>query len=75
MRLHREVRAAGYAGGYDQVKRYVREVRPREPEEPVRRFERTIRNKPGTSDSAGVAYLVTTLHPAFPDLWEIRSSL
>ena len=39
VRLFREVRAAGYAGGYDQVKRYVREVRPREPEEPVRRFE------------------------------------
>ena len=39
VRLCREVRAAGYAGGYDQVKRHVREVRPREPEEPVRRFE------------------------------------
>ncbi len=39
VRLFREVRAAGYAGGYDQVKRYVREVRPREPEEPARRFE------------------------------------
>lgn len=38
-RLFNEVRAAGYAGGYGQVKRYVREVRPRRPEEPVRRFE------------------------------------
>ncbi len=39
VRLYREVRSAGYEGGYDQVKRYVREVRPREPAEPVRRFE------------------------------------
>lgn len=39
VRLFDEVRAAGYAGGYDQVKRYVREVRPGVPEEPVQRFE------------------------------------
>ena len=40
VRLYREeVRSAGYEGGYDQVKRYVREVRPRDPAEPVRRFE------------------------------------
>ncbi len=39
VRLYKEVRAAGYEGGYDQVKRHVREVRPRPPEEPVRRFE------------------------------------
>ena len=39
VRLYKEVRASGYAGGYDQVKRYVREVRPRPPEEPVQRFE------------------------------------
>ncbi len=38
-RLFNEVRAAGYPGGYGQVKRYVRTVRPREPVEPVRRFE------------------------------------
>ena len=37
--------------------------------------ERTIGNKPGTGDSAGVAYLATTLKPAFPDLWEMRSAL
>ncbi len=30
---------AGYEGGYDQVKRHVREVRPKPPPEPVRRFE------------------------------------
>ena len=39
VRLFNEVRAAGYPGGYGQVKRYVRKVRPREPVEPVRRFE------------------------------------
>ena len=38
-RLFKEVRAAGYPGGYGQVKRYVRRVRSRPPEEPVRRFE------------------------------------
>ena len=39
VRLFEEVRAAGYPGGYDQVKRHVREVRPREPMEPPVRFE------------------------------------
>ena len=39
VRLFDEVRAAGYSGGYGQVKRYVRVVRPRAPAEPVRRFE------------------------------------
>ena len=39
VRLFDEVQAAGYPGGYGQVKRYVREVRPQEPVEPVRRFE------------------------------------
>ena len=39
MRLFQEVQAAGYRGGYDQVKRYVRDVRPQPPEEPVQRFE------------------------------------
>ena len=39
VRLFEEVRVAGYLGGYGQVKRHVREVRPRPPEEPVRRFE------------------------------------
>ena len=38
-RLYREVRKAGYGGGYGQVKRYVRQARPRAPEEPVQRFE------------------------------------
>lgn len=38
-RLFDEVRAAGYAGGYTQVKDYVREVRPAPPADPVVRFE------------------------------------
>jgi len=38
VRLFEEVRAAGYPGGYGQVKRYVRLVRPKK-EEPVQRFE------------------------------------
>ena len=39
VRLFKEVQAAGYGGGYGQVKRYVREVRPRQEAEPIRRFE------------------------------------
>ena len=39
VRLFDEVKAAGYPGGYGQVKRYVRAVRPRDPVEPVVRFE------------------------------------
>jgi transposase len=38
-RLFEEVRAAGYPGGYSQVKEYVREVRPGPPADPVVRFE------------------------------------
>ena len=38
-RLFEEVRAAGYAGGYSRVRDYVREARPRAPEEPLVRFE------------------------------------
>ena len=34
-----EVRAAGYDGGYSRVRDYVREVRPRPPQEPPVRFE------------------------------------
>ncbi len=45
VRLFNEVRAAGYEGGYDQVKRHVRGVRPRAPEEPVRRFETPPRHQ------------------------------
>jgi transposase len=39
VRLLAEIQAAGYDGGYTQLKEYVRQVRPRPPEEPVIRFE------------------------------------
>jgi transposase len=39
VRLFEEIKAAGYPGGYTQVKEYVRTVRPQPPEEPVIRFE------------------------------------
>ncbi len=39
VRLFREVQATGYSGGYDQVKRHLREVRPQQPQQPVQRFE------------------------------------
>ena len=39
VRLLDEIRAAGYAGGYSQLKAYVRRVRPMPPPEPVIRFE------------------------------------
>ena len=39
VRLFEEVRAAGYAGGYTQVKDCVREMRPRPAPDPVVRFE------------------------------------
>ena len=38
-RLFEELRCAGYAGGYTQLKQYVREVRPHAPADPVVRFE------------------------------------
>ena len=47
VRLFEEVRAAGYPGGYDQVRRHVREVRPREPAEPPVRFETPPGERPG----------------------------
>lgn len=39
VRVFRELQESGYRGGYDQVKRYVRSVRPRPAPEPVVRFE------------------------------------
>jgi transposase len=38
-RLFEEVRAAGYGGGYTQIKEYVRQVRPTPPMDPLVRFE------------------------------------
>lgn len=51
VRLFEEVKAAGYTGGYTQVKEYVRRVRPRPPEEDVNRFE-TPPGKQGQVDFA-----------------------
>ena len=39
IRLFDEIGAAGYQGGYTQLKEYVQKVRPRPPEDPVVRFE------------------------------------
>jgi transposase len=39
VRLLEEIRAAGYAGSYTQLKRFVRSVRPRQEPEAVVRFE------------------------------------
>jgi len=39
VRLLAEIRAAGYTGGYSQLKAWVRQVRPVPPPEPVVRFE------------------------------------
>jgi transposase len=39
VRLLEECRAAGYAGGYSQLKAYVARIRPRPEPEPVVRFE------------------------------------
>jgi transposase len=39
VRLLEEIQAAGYSGGYTQLKAYVRKVRPRSPEAAVVRFE------------------------------------
>ena len=39
VRLLQEIQAAGYPGGYTQLKAYVRRVRPKPPPEPVVRFE------------------------------------
>jgi tryptophan 2,3-dioxygenase len=42
----------------------------------VKMVERTIGSKTGTGGSSGAAYLRKTLfHPAFPDLWAVRSEL
>ena len=42
----------------------------------VKMVERTIGSKAGTGGSPGAAYLRNTLfHPAFPDLWAVRSEL
>jgi transposase len=37
--IYRWIQAAGYTGGYSQLRDYVRQVRPRPPVEPIQRFE------------------------------------
>jgi transposase len=39
VRVLTEIRAAGYAGGYSQLKAFVRRIRPTPPTDPVIRFE------------------------------------
>ena len=41
----------------------------------MKMVERTIGTRAGTGGSTGAAYLRTTIAPAFPDLWAIRSQL
>jgi tryptophan 2,3-dioxygenase len=41
----------------------------------VKMVERTIGMKVGTGGSSGAEYLRSTVRPAFPDLWEIRTEL
>ena len=50
-RLFRELRESGYQGGYDVVKRYVREVRPQPGKQSVVRFE-TAPGRQGQVDFA-----------------------
>lgn len=63
VRLLEEIRAAGYAGGYSQVKAFVRQVRPVPPPEPVIRFE----------TPAGRQAQVDFAHFRFP--WGVRYAL
>jgi tryptophan 2,3-dioxygenase len=41
----------------------------------VKMVQRTIGMKPGTGGSSGAEYLQSTVRPAFPDLWDIRTEL
>jgi transposase len=51
VRLFDEIKAAGYEGGITQLREYVRQVRPRPPEEEIVRFE-TPPGKQGQVDFA-----------------------
>lgn len=62
-RLFAEVQAAGYTGGYTQLKAYVRSVRPRVPVAPVVRFE----------TPAGLQAQVDFAHFTLP--WGVRYAL
>src|SRR5687767_11350597 len=63
VRLLEEIRAAGYGGGYSQLKAFVRQVRPVAAPEPVVRFE----------TPAGRQAQVDFAHFRFP--WGIRYAL
>ena len=63
VRLLEEIRAAGYGGGYSQLKAFVRQVRPVEPPAPVVRFE----------TPAGRQAQVDFAHFRFP--WGVRHAL
>lgn len=63
VRLLEEIRADGYGGGYTQLKVYVRQIRPRPPEEPVVRFE----------TAPGLQAQVDFAHFRFP--WGVRYAL
>ena len=65
-RLFDEVRSAGYPGSYSRVRDYVRTVRPREPVEPVVRFE-TPAGRQGQVDFADVYAAVGA--PVTPCWW------
>ena len=62
-RLFEEIKAAGYDGGYSQLKAFVRKVRPTAPVEPVVRFE----TPPGLQAQVDFA------HFALP--WGVRYAL
>jgi len=62
-RLLDEIKAAGYVGGYSQLKAYVRQVRPTPVPEPVIRFE----------TAAGRQAQVDFAHFRFP--WGVRYAL
>ena len=51
VRLWRELRERGYAGGYTAVKRTVREIRP----EPIKRFEVRFETPPGEQAQVDLA--------------------
>ena len=63
VRLLDEIRAAGYAGGYTQLKEFVHRVRPTPPPEPAIRFE----------TPAGRQAQVDFAHFRFP--WGVRYAL
>ena len=60
VRLFEEIKAAGYPGGYTQVKEYVRTVRPQPPEE----THRPLRDASGPPRAGGLCRLPPALGQA-----------